>query len=156
VTCKGKEHGYYNLCPWVIGGAAAVKLERAIMSVEKSKCKGVVNGYGCCPWPITGGTSMPFYDLQERLEKEGADERVVKTLRLEMVEFMILMDKLVFTTSFEKAKEILPGLEIWLKDIRDNWTPEDCYCGDGVQAPKLNDAELERIKILWTKSRLVG
>jgi len=99
---------------------------------------------------------MPFYDLQERLEKEGADERVVKTLRLEMVEFMILMDKLVFTTTFEKAKEILPGLEIWLKDIRDNWTPEDCYCGDGVQAPKLNDAELERIKILWTKSRLVG
>lgn len=122
---------------------------------EKSKCRGIQNGWGCCPWPITGGTSMPLYDLQERLEKEGANPEIVKTLRLEMVEFMILMDKLVFTTTFEKAKEILPGLEIWLKDIQDSWTEQDCYCGEGVQAPRLTDPELERLRILWTKSRLM-
>lgn len=122
----------------------------------ESKCRGVANGWGICPWPITGGTAMPFYDLQERLEKEGASPEVVKALRLELIEFMILMDKLVFTTSYEKAQEILPGLEIWLNDIKASWTEQDCYCGDGVQAPKLTEEELRRIKILWTKSRLVG
>lgn len=124
--------------------------------MSTSKCRGVTNGYGVCPWPITGGTALPFYDLQERLEKEGADEKVVKTLRLELVEFMVLMDKLAFTVPYEKAKEILPGLEIWLKDIRDNWNEQDCYCGEGVQAPKLTPPEIERLRILWTKSRIVS
>lgn len=113
-------------------------------------CKGPALGWELCPWVLTGGCAEPYYILHQKMKAEGRVD-VGEDLGAELAELMALLDKVFLTEKRENADELLPGFDIWVKDILKHWSPQDCYCRQAPTVGRLSDPEKQRLRELWKK-----
>ncbi len=118
------------------------------------ECMGHKNGWGWCPWVLTGTFTRPHHKFEKKLTAEGQTEAATQVGR-EMAKLMILLDRLFITTRKEEGQDILPGMEAWMNDVTKFWSPNDCFCTQDMKMAPFKPGEKELLTTLWSKSRVL-
>ncbi len=117
-------------------------------------CKGQENGWGYCPWILTGTFVRPHHKFEKKLTAEGQNEAAQQVGR-EMAKLMILLDRLFITMKKSDGEGILPGMEAWMSDVTKFWSPNDCFCTKDMAMAPFKAGEKELLTTLWSKSRVL-